>query len=129
MAVSAIGEGARRPSVAAFNGALYLAYERPSQMPGVYSEVVVVRRDGNGALSVEAIFPTAQTDAETRLDPILHAAAGRLWVDWKNAAGQMNYAHWQPGGWTSPVTRACPDGSWIGAEMVRQLIRWSVLAP
>lgn len=127
IAVTAPGESARRPSVVSFDGSVYIAYERPSQQSGTFAEVVVARSSGGGPFVVDSVFPTVQNVA-ARVEPILHVAQGRLWVDWKHAAGQMAFSlRENPAGWTSVSTRPWTDPSWIGAELTRQLIRWTVL--
>lgn len=127
VAVSSEGEAGRRPSVAVSGGSLYVAYERPSQQPGVSQEVVVSRRNPDGSFTAEVVAETQQTEG---LDAVLHVGAGRFWVDWKQAAGEMAYAKWEPSGvWALPGTKPWSDESWIGAELVRQLIRWAVLKP
>ena len=123
--VSGLDESARRPSVVVHEGAVIVTYERTSPLDDTLAEVVMARADTNGDFT-RAVLAT--TSSAGRLDPMLHSRPGRLWVDWKNGAGEFGYAIASPslvleGTSTVPWT----DPTWIGAEQVRLRIE-SLLA-
>ena len=117
-------ESGRRPSVAFFDGALRVAYERASDVPGMAQEIVVATEQPGGTFSYEVVAATARAD---RLDAVLHAERGKLWVDWKQDEALIGYAECEAGAWTAASPIAWTDPSWIGVEMTRRVVRFTVL--
>ena len=124
--VTASGESGRRPSVATFDDALWIAYERTAAEPGIAQEVVAAERQTDGTFVPQTVAGTARVD---RLDAILHAENGILWVDWKSADEDFGHASAIETGWNPPEATAWPDPSWLGVEGVRRTIRLDTLAP
>lgn len=129
IAVSAAGEGGRRPSVVFANDSIYIAYERPSQQPGVSVEVVVARSRYGHPFVPETVFATSQVLPSARVEPQLHSGSDRLWIDWVQAPEYLGYSLLQDStAWTSTSTQDVGDSTWIGVEMARQRVRWMILA-
>jgi hypothetical protein len=118
--VTTAGMSGRRPSVAAFDGVLRVAYERPSTEPGMAQDVVVVRREPTGGYKPEMVVSTPSAE---RLDPILHADSGHLWLDWKQTPSEFRWTEHVSALWATPVPTPWADPSWIGVETVRKEIR------
>lgn len=123
--VTAVDESGRRPSVAMWNGQLYVAYERASSTAGMAQEVVVAHPEQDAGMVTDVV---GQTDRTAPLDAVLHVENGLLWVDWKQGAADMGFAQAGNGGWTAPAVAARPDPSWVGEEGARRQIRRSVLS-
>ena len=117
-------ESGRRPSVAVFDGAIRVAYERASSEPGMAQEIVVATEQPGGGFAYEIVAATARAD---RLDAVLHAERGKLWVDWKHDEAWIGYAECEAGAWTVASPIAWNDPSWIGVEMTRRVVRFTVL--
>ena len=117
-------ESGRRPSVAVFDGALLVAYERASDAPGMIQEIVVATEQPGGDFAYEVVAATARAD---RLDAVLHAERGKLWVDWKQDEALIGYAEREDGAWAVASPLAWTDPSWIGVEMTRRVVRFTVL--
>lgn len=88
--------GGRRPSVAVFDGVLRVAYERDSTVPGMAQDVIVVRHEPGDSFIEEF---TASTNRGDRLDPVLHALQGQLWLDWKQASEVFGCTEYGVSGW------------------------------
>jgi hypothetical protein len=117
---------ARRPSVLIFDGVLRIAYERDASLPGMAQDVVVATRQAGGAFVFEVVASTARTE---RLDPLLHATAGHLWLDWKHAVADLGCAERVGSGWVLGPPEPWADPSWIGVEETRRLIGRHVAGP
>lgn len=122
--VTGTTESGRRPSVALFDGAIRVAYERGSDVPGMSQEIVVATEQSGGTFAYEVVAATARAD---RLDPIIHAERGELWVDWKEDSGLVAYSVAGTEGWSAPSSVPWADPSWIGVEMTRRVVRFTVL--
>ena len=124
--VSDAAESARRPSVVVSDGVLRVAYERDSSQTGMAQDVVVRKRQLDGSFVTEIVARTARIE---RLDAMLHAEQGKLWVDWKQADDQIGYCRAVASLWDAPSTAPWSDASWIGVEDTRRSIRLQVLGP
>jgi hypothetical protein len=118
--VSPLGEAARRPSVALANGAIWVAYERDA-LQNVFdpSEVVVRRRLATGAFDPVAV---AQTAYDGPVEPLLHVANGRFWMDWRYSTDRFAYAPIADLDHEGIGLEPSTDPSWVGIEAVRQRI-------
>jgi len=86
----------RRPSVAAWNETVGVAFERDSSAGG---QELVVATQGLLGFSFEVVVATLQAEP---LDARLQAAGGRVWVDWVSATGDRVVSELRGGKWTSP---------------------------
>jgi len=115
--VSPLGESAVRPTVAAFQGAVWVAYERDDEGDlTAFRELVVRRRLANGTFVVEHLASAERTGP---LDPILHVLGAQLWLDWKYADQQFGFTALQDATWRQTGFLPWLDASWVGAESVR----------
>jgi hypothetical protein len=115
--------GGRRPSVAVFEGALRVAFERDSAVPGMAQDVVIFRREAAGSFVEELSTPTARTEP---LDAKLHSRAGKLWLDWKQGEQVFGCTEYE-GAWGAVEQPVWPDPSWVGVEETRRTIESQVL--
>ncbi len=122
--VTPASTGGRRPSVAVFDGVLLVAYERECDEPESAQEIVVARQQAGGGFLDEIV---AQTVRDLRLDVILHAENGRLWVDWKHDASTFGYAERGTTAWNAPGNEPWAESTWIGVEDIRRTIRRNLL--
>lgn len=116
--------GGRRPSVAVSSGVLRIACERDSALPGMAQDIVVLRKETGGAFVEEFTTSTARTEA---LDPVLHATAARVWLDWKHGVEVFGYVEHGPSGWGAVEQPSWPDPTWVGVEETRKVIQSQVL--
>ena len=113
----------RRPSIVIVENAPVLAYERPG---GAGSEIVLATANPDGSFSHEVIATTTRIE---RLDPVVHWAGGKLWVDWKHESGTFGWTVKGATGWSAVQTVDWDDTSWLGEETVRMQVRRGVLIP
>jgi hypothetical protein len=116
------GEAGRRPTVAAFQGLVFAAYERPAT--GAL-EVVVAVRDIGGAWRSELVTTTRRTE---RIDTLLHVEGGRMWLDWRHSDAEVGWSQLVDGVWGAPA--ALPiggDADDEDVEAARELVRQTVL--
>ncbi len=118
--------GGRRPAVAMFEGTLRVVYERASTVPGMAQDVVVLRREAGGGFVEEFVTSSPRTE---RLDAMLHAQGGRMWIDWKHGSQVFGCAELASGVWGAVDEPAWTDPSWIGVESVRKTIAAEMTAP
>jgi len=116
----------RRPAVAAFAGTLHIAYERDSLAAGMAQDVVALRREAGGSFTEEFV---ASTTRVTPLDPVQHATAVKLWLDWKHTGQVFGCAERGPAAWGGVAFVSWPDPSWLGVEETRKVVRRLVLGP
>lgn len=97
--VSYPGDVAVRPSAAFHEGTLHVAYELHDQGLGTTPrQIVVTRREGS--VFIGEIVATTAHEGENR--PQVHAANGRLWVDWVDTDCDMAWRRRvAPGSWQS----------------------------
>lgn len=114
----------RRPSVVRVGSETVIAFERDLICGG--QEVAVGYLDDLGGMTLETV---ATTDRTERLDPVVHHAAGKLWVDWKHSAGTFAYSVREAGRWSAPVTLPWTDPSWQGEQDLRGIIQQRVTNP
>jgi hypothetical protein len=118
--ISGVGEPGRRPSVAFFEHALWVAYERDAtESLFNTSEVAVRRENADGVFVLEFI---ADTQFDGPVDPVLHILNCRFWMDWRHSEGELAYAEISDPTGTGSGVEAWNDPSWIGLESVRRLI-------
>lgn len=106
----------RRPSVARWQGDLVVAYERDNALG---QEIVFARSFMGGPFVPEVVAVTTRT---TRLDPIVHVRAGRMWIDWKEADNVIAFSTYDNGVWRMSMAKAWTDPSWLGELTVRHTI-------
>ena len=124
--VSPPGEIACRPTVAVHQGAVWVAYERERSIEPVGMRDLVVRRlEPGGSFVEEHMIDVPRTE---RSDPVLHARAGRFWIDWKHSSTQFGSAAYLGPGWDAPTFHGWSDPSWVGVEGMRLFIRRVVFA-
>lgn len=116
--------GGRRPSVAVFDGVLRVSYERDSTVPAMAQDVVVLRSETGGGFSQEFVASAARSEP---MDAVLHATNGKLWVDWKHAAGTFGCAQRGSAGWGAVEEQPWPDAHWVGVDDARKIVRRRVL--
>jgi hypothetical protein len=116
----------RRPSVLSAGGVVRIVFERGSTVPGMAQDVVVATLLSEGAFVDEVVTSTPRTG---RLDPVLHAAAGHLWVDWKHGESEFGCAEHGESGRVLGVPAPWTDPSWVGVEETRGLVRQQVVGP
>jgi hypothetical protein len=121
--VSPAGEDARRPSIVVPGGVPLVAWER-SGGPG--QQIVVATPASGGTYTYQVVATTARTE---RLDAVLHAEQGRVWIDWRESATRLGWAERTGGVWTTGGTVALGDESWFGIEAARDAVREAVLGP
>jgi hypothetical protein len=124
--VSPVGRAAARPTVAEYQGSLWLAHElEPLDQAATTGEIVVLRRAPGEAFVVDHVFSVPRA---AELDPLLHVQGSRLWLDWKHGADQFGWSSRQPSGWTAIGLAPWPDPSWVGIETARDAIAHAALA-
>ncbi len=116
------GGPGRRPSPAVWQGALLVAFERTS---GSTQSVIVATRGSSQSFSEQVVVSTTRT---APLDPVLHVAAGRLWVDWKHAPGTIAWSEFAGGSWGPVQTVPWTDPSFFGEHDARWAVRQAVMA-
>jgi hypothetical protein len=124
--VTSASESGRRPSVAFFDDALRVAYERDTAYPEMSQEIVVSKRQIDGTFAPEIVARTSRAD---RLDVVIHSENGHAWVEWKDDGSVFGYAKNVAGAWNPPASEPWSNSSWIGVEDVRRSIRRLALAP
>lgn len=112
--------GARRPSVAVLDDVLRVSYERDSAVPGMVQDVVVARREPGGGFATDFVESTTRFD---RLDPVLHVAHDRLWLDWKQDNQRFGFSEYEQSDWGEVGEPAWPEPSWVCVEETRKTIR------
>ena len=124
--VSLESEFARRPSVAMFDGELWIGYERNSSQPGMAQDVIVARMEENGSFTRNVLGSTARV---AELDIMLHVVAGRRWVDWKHSEDELRAAVFQVAEWEDLNPESWTDHTWVGVESTRRRIQQQVPGP
>lgn len=94
--VSGGQEHALRPHAAFHEGTLRVVYEvdLSSQGGGAPRQIVLARREASAF--VPEIVATSQHAGDVRAE--VHAHAGRLWIDWIDADGEMAWTRFDPAG-------------------------------
>lgn len=120
--VNPVGDPARRPSVVVHAGATHVAYERRASDDelGDPAELVIGRLDDTVRFAIDVALVTRRTGI---VDPVLHVANGRLWVDWKHSQTQLGRLVENDRQWTDARYFSWLNHSWIGVENVRRTIR------
>jgi hypothetical protein len=116
--------GGRRPSAAVHDGVVRIAYERTTGLPGLSQQAVVGHQLPEGGFRVDVV---GMTERSERLDVLLSAESGRLWVTWKQDADLFGYAVHDEADWSPMQTEPWTDPGWIGVEEIRRTIRRTVL--
>ena len=123
--VSPPGEIVSRPTVTVYQGVVWVAYERHAGTEPTTSRELVIRRlDQDRGFVEEHVVSVQRAD---RLDPMLHAESGRLWMDWKHSNTRFGSAELVNANWTAPTQYSWSDPSWVGVESMRKLVRRSLL--
>jgi len=122
-----LGTG-RRPSVAMWDGGLVVAYERDNAL-GSGQEIVFARSSMNTIGEFVPPVVVATTSRTGRLDPVIHASGGVLWIDWKAADDIIAVTRLDGGVWQSTVNRSWTDPSWVGELTVRHIIEQELTDP
>jgi hypothetical protein len=118
--ISDVGEPGRRPSVAFFNEALWVAYERDATESLFNTNEVAVRRNnGDGTFVLEFI---AETQYDGPVRPVLHVRNCRFWMDWRYAEDVFAYAEIPDSNGSGESLETWNDPSWIGLESIRLII-------
>ena len=118
--VSHPGDIACRPSAAFHGGVLRVAYElHDLGLESTPRQIVLATRDGSTFLS--EILATTQYAGPNW--PIVHSAAGKLWVDWIDTACEMSWRLATPAGGFTPVENQCYQSAEERDFHVRGLIR------
>lgn len=123
--VNPLGESASRPSVVVEAGQIKVAYERQAAIPGTGQEIVVATQQGNGSFGFEIVATTTRTGP---LDPILNLARGKLWVDWMEDDQSFGCSRWTGTQWEQSAVVPWSDGTWLGIEDMRRVVRGTVLS-
>jgi len=100
-----ITQSGRRPSVATWDGVVGVAFERDASAAG---QELVVATQGAAGFSLEVVAATTRTEP---LNAGLHAAGGRVWVEWDRLDGERVASELRGGKWTS-----ARPGSWVLAR-------------
>lgn len=124
--VSLESEFARRPSVAVFDGELWIGYERNSSQPGMAQDVIVARMEQNGNFTRSVLGSTSRV---AELDVMLHAVAGRQSMDWKHSEDELRAAVFQGAAWEDLNPESWTDHTWVGVESTRRRIQQQVPGP
>lgn len=123
--ISPAGEPARRPSVAAQHGHHWVAWEVRPPDPLIQAPRIVVRHFGpDGPLDPPHVVAGRRV---RELDPVIHAAYGRVWLDWKHTETEFGWIEFD-GAWSETATHPWPDASWLGTESARIEIRRRVMS-
>jgi hypothetical protein len=120
----AVIEDGRRPTVASDGVAVCIAFERHAPAGG--QELVLATDQGDGSFALQIVARTSRNEA---LDSLLHVEGGRIWLDWKNSETTLAYSVRGEEGWSPPVSVPWTDGTWVGEEIARRLVRSAVLHP
>lgn len=123
-AVNSGGPSGRRPSVAAWGGNVYVAYERNRASGG---QEIVLARVGSGGQYTRSVI--AVTTNPAPLDAWLHVEQGRTWIDWKHAADRIAYSRLVTTTWSAPATVVWNDPSWFGELAAREEALAQVFGP
>ena len=107
----------RRPSVSMYQGDLLIAFERDRRGGG--QEIVFGQSRMGEPFTFEVI---ASVPTNRRLDPVVHARGGELWVDWKHDDDTLAFTRYTMGDWGSMQLRPWTDPSWIGEAAARHQI-------
>ena len=113
-------DSGRRPSVAMWDGALVVAYERDNAHAA--GQEIVFARSLMGTYGPFVSKVVAVTTRTERLDPIVHVRSGVLWIDWKDADNVIAVSLYQDDEWKMRMGKAWTDSSWVGELTVRHLI-------
>ena len=125
VSVSASGEDACRPSAVVHGGELLVAYEVHDYGFGGTPRQVVVSRSVEGGFEPQVVAITHNAD---EVWVRIHSHAGRLWVDWLDAAGEVAWTRQSTSGW-QPVAIE-PYGSLEDRDyFVRGRVRALATAP
>ena len=118
-------EAGWQPSVAFFDGNLFVAYASYSATAGMAQDIKVAIRQPAGGFTVDVVASTTLTNPP---DVKLHVNQGRLWIDWQHDVGELGCAGYLPGvGWIDNPPEPWVDASWIGIEETRKAIRRRIL--
>lgn len=131
--VSVVIDGGSRPSIADVGGVTRVAYQ--VEAAGV-TQVVAAKRAAGG-WDREIIHQTSYRGPadDGNIAPQIHYAAGKVWVDWLNAVGEMAYRTQDPvtGVWSDVQTEAYSttggDSESFAQIMARHRIRLHIVAP
>ncbi|MCP3977852.1 MAG: hypothetical protein GY716_00785 [bacterium] len=117
-------ERGRRPSVVVSAGTILLTYERDSDAVGMAQEVVVATHTGGDTFDVEIVATTPNPGA---LESIIHAVAGKQWIDWIHGEQVLGCVEKDGPEWSPPFSQPANGSGWIGIEEVRREFRVGVL--
>jgi hypothetical protein len=98
--ISPAGEIAVRPTATIHQGELHVAYEVHTSQLGGTPRQIVLARDVGGSYSSEVI---GTTDLAEPNRPQVHSAAGVVWVEWIDIAGQMAWTRQDSSGSWDPI--------------------------
>jgi len=101
--VSHLADIAVRPSLTFFEGELYVVYELHSGGLGLAPRQIAVALWDGANFSSEIISTTQHAGANR---PIIHAAPGRMWIEWIDSATEMAW------------TRRVPAAGWATVDMI-----------
>jgi len=118
--VSAPGERARRPAASFAGGSLRVVYESYGVAEDATPRLIVLASRGELGFAREVV---ATADVPSPSWPRVHAAEGRLWVDWIDAPGQMAWRRALAGGGWAPVSLESFDDGQEGSDLARGRIR------
>lgn len=120
---SSVTEGSRHPSIAFDGNKPWVAYEADAVTGGTTIEVKLT--DDDPAPFVAAV-PIAITGFTGKIDTLLEAEAGHLWVSWVDSAAQVGWSNYDTatGLWSLPAYEPY-DADTVAAARLR--IRTTVL--
>jgi len=116
------GQSGGRPTVAAWQGQVFVGYERPTT--GAGQEIVVANRLTRGVFD-ELVL--AHSNSADSAGVVIHVEDGQMWVDWTQSEDQLGYSIYLDGMWGTPQAVPLPDDSGESVEGARSIIRELVL--
>ncbi len=114
-----------RPSVVSWGGTILVAAEDDDGHGG--KEILVATRQGQGEYVTVTVGSVSEEN--DRLDVVLHAEQGKLWMDWRHSSEKFAYSEFISDAWGDTVTVPWTDDSWLKLEEVRLCIRSLVFTP
>ena len=118
--VTTLNEPGRRPSVAVFDGSVWVAYERnATESPFNVNEVALRSLIGGDTFALEYV---ADTEWQEAVNPVLHVRNQMFWMDWRYSETQFAYASLSDLDADGAETEDWSDPTWVGIETVRRII-------
>ena len=116
-----VASQAQRPSIINWGDRLMVVFERPTST-GV--DIVLHQNFGGSGYHEQVV---AKVGPGSHPDPMIHRVGSTIWLDWRAAPGQYEWARMAAGRFSVAGSLTWADRSWQGDQEARSQIRNQVL--